>query len=265
MSETDNDISFIHGEPIEKDWNWWSYFLQRRYYGAPEELANWRATTADIARAIELKPGMRVLDLGSGCGELSIQLALRGADVLGLELSEPLVESCVELAREREVKVTFVAADMFTFEPEGSFDAILSLNTSFGYGTDQQNRDLIGRVGRWLKPGGIFYCDLISSDRAEAFGCWNDTVAGGQFVVDNSYDTDQHIMTSYPTWIAPDNKTIYTAEVPEIVRLYSRADMEDLMRNAGMTPQRQERAMGRRFRQTDEQMLTTWIARRDAV
>ncbi|MEP7218834.1 MAG: class I SAM-dependent methyltransferase, partial [Bacteroidota bacterium] len=160
---------------------------------------------------------------------------------------------------------TFISADMFTFEPEGNFDTILSLNTSFGYGTAEQNRELIGRIGRWLKPGGIFYCDLISSDRAEAFGCWNDTVAGGQFVVDNSYDADQHIMTSFPTWIAPDNQTIYTAEVPEVVRLYSRADMEEMMRNAGMTPQRQERAMGRRFRQTDEQMLTTWIANRDAV
>jgi|GEM_PF-1956279 len=263
METDDNDISFIEGAPIEKDWGWWSYFLQRYYYGSPEELPNWNAASAAVAGAIDLKPGMRVLDLGSGCGEMAMQLAMRGADALGVEQSEPLVEYCREQAAARGVTAQFAAADMFAYQPDGLFDAVISLNTSFGYGTDQQNRDLVAAIGRWLRPGGVFYCDLVSADRAEAFGCWNDEVAGGRFIVDNSYDAEAHIMTSYPTWVAPDNKTIYIAESPEVVRLYTRSAMEKMMRDAGMTPRRLDKAMGRRFKQTDDQMLTTWIARRE--
>jgi SAM-dependent methyltransferase len=258
--QTDDNISFIQGEPVEKDWDWWSNFLQREYYGTPDELDGWTVTASSIAHELGYPPGARLLDLGSGCGEIVMQLALRGYDATGIEQSASLVEYCQGRARMRGVAATFMAADMFTFEPEGTFDAIVSINTSFGYGTEEQNRALIAKIGRWLKPGGKFYCDLISSDCAESFGCWSDEVAGGRFIVDNSYDTEERIMTSYPTWVSPDESTIYTATSPEIVRLYERADMESMMRAAGLTPRRLDRAMGRKFIQDPGQMLTTWVA-----
>lgn len=259
MKMTD-DIELINSEPIVKDWEWWSSFLQREYYGAPEEMGAWRTTGASVAHDLNLKPGMRVLDLGSGCGELALQLALRGADVVGVEQSATLAAHCMQLARERGINATFVAADMFQFRPEGPVDAVISVNTSFGYGTDAQNRALIAKIGSWLSPGGAFYLDLISADTAEAFGSWNDTVAGGQFLVDNSYDAEQHVMTSHPVWVAPDRATVYTAITPEVVRLYDRAEIEAEMRAAGLEPRRLRKAMGRKFVQDDAQMLTTWIA-----
>lgn len=262
MATEDDDISFIEGEQIEKDWGWWSNFLQREYYGSPAEQPAWIAAAAAVAREIDLRAGARVLDLGSGCGEMILQLAMRGADATGVERSEPLVEYCRQEAASRGVRATFIAADMFTFQPQEKFDAVLSLNTSFGYGSDQENRELIERIGSWLKPGGIFYCDLISADHAEAFGCWNDEVAGGRFIVDNSYDPEERIMTSYPTWVSPDGATIYLAPTPEIVRLYTRQQMEEMMRGADMEPKRLMRAMGRSFRQDEPQMLTTWSARK---
>jgi SAM-dependent methyltransferase len=262
MHTNDDDISFIQGEYIEKDWDWWSNFLQREYYGAADELDAWKATAVSIAHELELGPGTRMLDLGSGCGEIVLQLALRGVDAMGVEQSTSLVEHCRDLARRRGVAAAFVAADMFAFEPDGLFDAVISINTSLGYGTDEQNRALIARIGSWLKPGGRFFCDLISSDCAEAFGTWSDEVAGGRFLVDNSYDAENRVMTSHPTWVSPDETTVYTATSPEVVRLYSRADMEEMMRAAGMVPRRLDRAMGRKFVQDDGQMLTTWSARK---
>lgn len=264
IPENDDAISYITGEPIEKDWEWWSDFLQREYYGSAAELPGWVAASTSVARELALRPGMRLLDLGSGCGEMVLQLAMRGIDATGVERSASLVDHCRDAAERRGVRATFIVADMFAWEPAEGFDAILSLNTSFGYGSDAENRELIARIGRWLNPGGGFYCDLISADHAEAFGCWNDEVAGGRFIVDNSYDPDERIMTSHPTWISPDQSKIYVAPSPEIVRLYTRADMEAMMRAAGLEPRRLSRAMGRNFRQDDAQMLTTWVASRKA-
>lgn len=264
MGTTDeHDLSFVEGEQIEKDWSWWSNFLQREYYGGPEEETGWKVAAGAVAAAVELQDDMSALDLGSGCGEMVMQLARRGARAFGIEQSLPLVEHCRREANSRGLQAEFIPADMFTFEPEQTFDLILSLNTSFGFGSDEQNRALIGKIGRWLKPGGIFYLDLITADCAEEFGTWNDELDGGRLVVDNTYDQKRRLMISYPTWVSPDN-TIYTVDRPEIVQLYLRADIEEMMEAADMAPARQRQAMGRRYHQSDDQMQTTWISRKNS-
>ncbi len=247
---------------VVKDWNWWSSFLQREYYASPQEMRGWETTSRAIARDLNISPGDSVMDLGSGCGEVVLRLALRGAHAVGVERSGELVAYCRRTAAERGVVAEFAAADMFEYEPTAKFDAILSLNTSFGYGSDEQNRDLIRKIGRWLKPGGRFHFDLFTADNAEPFGEWNDDLAGGRLIVDNSYDQPTRTMTSHPAWIAPDNETVYYADRPERIMLYERNDLEEMMRDAGMIPRRLNRAMGRRFAQTDDQMYTTWIATR---
>jgi SAM-dependent methyltransferase len=262
MSDTIDELSLSESGPrVEvRDWDWWSWFLQREYYGNELEQRTWERAASDVATAVKLEPGMRVLDLGSGCGEMVLRLALRGTEVTGIEHSTALVEHCRQVAHRRGIPAEFVAANMFSYRPEHSFDLILSLNTSFGYGTDEQNRALIASVGRWLSPGGRFYLDLITADHAEEFGHWTDTVSGGTLIVDNTYDVENRRMTSYPTWITPDDSLAFTAMEPEVVQLYLRKDLEEMMREAGLEPRRLDRAMGRRFTQDDEQMLTTWIA-----
>lgn len=78
--------------------------------------------------------GARVLDAGCGPGQLSLELAKRGADVLGVDLSPTLLD----LARERIDRdnlpgsVTFQAGDML--DPEhGRFDYIVAMDSLIHY------------------------------------------------------------------------------------------------------------------------------------
>jgi SAM-dependent methyltransferase len=263
MIANDIDEPLFEGrERIVKDWNWWSDFLQREYYAAELEKSAWDTAAGAVARAVELEPGKRVLDLGAGSGEMAFRLALRGADMTGVERSAELVEHCMREAVRRGIIARFVAADMFTWSPKEKFDVIISINTSFGYGTDRQNRALIGKIGKWLAPGGVFYLDLASADQAEAFGRWTDDLLNGTLVVHNEYDHGRREMISLPMWGAIGEEVYYVADAPEVVKLYERAELEELMRAAGMEPRRLDRGMGRRFKQTDDQMLTTWAARK---
>ncbi len=249
-------------EHFTRDWDWWSNFLQREYYGSDAERSGWQDAAADVARAVGLQPGMRVIDLGSGCGEMVLQLALRGADVVGVEQSQSLVDFCRLDAVDRGIVAEFVAVDMFDFEPDRPADVVLSLNTSFGYGSDERNRALIGKIGQWLKPGGALYFDAFTADHARAFGQWTDQVAGGTLIVDNHYEEEDHMMISQPAWISPDYSSVYMADSPERVILYTREELESMMREAGLHPRRLRRAMGRRHDQSDDEPQSTWIATR---
>ena len=80
------------------------------YAGVP----NWdigRPQRAFVAAAEAGLVGGRVLDVGCGTGELSLFLARRGHDVLGIDLSPRAVEWAREKARWRRVRAAFVVWD----------------------------------------------------------------------------------------------------------------------------------------------------------
>jgi SAM-dependent methyltransferase len=72
------------------------------------------AATSDLAARLELAPGTRVLDVGSGLGGPARHLAAEfGCDVTGIDLNPPFVEIASVLARRTglETRVRFVAGD----------------------------------------------------------------------------------------------------------------------------------------------------------
>src|SRR6195952_1736398 len=60
----------------------------------------WRSRAADLA---EIGPGDRVLDVATGTGDLAIELARRGATVVGSDFSEGMLER----ARRKAPELTF--------------------------------------------------------------------------------------------------------------------------------------------------------------
>ena len=81
-------------------------------------------TEASLVAIGEIK-GLRVLDVGCGCGESTEMLAERGADVTGLDISAPMIAR----ANERSAKngaIQFVRGDAATFQDNAGFDRIYS-------------------------------------------------------------------------------------------------------------------------------------------
>uniref|UniRef100_A0A1A7WVQ0 phosphoethanolamine N-methyltransferase n=1 Tax=Iconisemion striatum TaxID=60296 RepID=A0A1A7WVQ0_9TELE len=99
---------------------------------------------------LNLKPGQKVLDVGCGIGGGDFYMAKTfGVEVLGLDLSDNMVDIAMERARtEKMPSRTF---------PEGSFDVIYSRDTILHI---DDKLALFKRFHSWLKAGG----QLLISD-----------------------------------------------------------------------------------------------------
>jgi demethylmenaquinone methyltransferase/2-methoxy-6-polyprenyl-1,4-benzoquinol methylase len=78
----------------------------------------WRERAADLAR---VGPGARALDVATGTGDLAIELARRGAEVTGLDFSEPMLE----LARCKAPGLDWAQGDALELPyADSEFDAV---------------------------------------------------------------------------------------------------------------------------------------------
>ena len=88
--------------------------------------------------------GRRVLDAGCGTGALAVDLALRGAHVVGVDLSPNLVRVATErLPAELRRLVTFESGDMLS-EKLGGFDHVVAMDSLIHY----EAADLVDTLDR---------------------------------------------------------------------------------------------------------------------
>lgn len=108
----------------------------------------------DLARDLTLKPGMRVLDLGSGRGATSVFLAREfGVEVVAADLwVDPAVAASTfaDAGVGSQVEAVRAEAHALPF-PAGSFDVIVSIDAYEYFGTADS---YLAYITNFLKPAG---------------------------------------------------------------------------------------------------------------
>jgi SAM-dependent methyltransferase len=114
-----------------------------------------------LGLALELTPaGSDVLELGCGAGVPMTAALAEGRTVTGIDISATQIAA----ARRNVPGATFTQADMtaLDFEP-ASFDAVVAFYALTHVPRDEQG-DLLGRIRRWLRPGGLFLASMGADD-----------------------------------------------------------------------------------------------------
>jgi SAM-dependent methyltransferase len=117
--------------------------------------ATMRASGEALVRKAGVAPGMKVLDLGCGDGTTALPAAQLGAEVLGIDISTPLVAAANRRAREAGLADRLHvlhgdACDLSGVE-NGSFDRVLSI---FGAMFAPRPLDVAREMVRVARPGG---------------------------------------------------------------------------------------------------------------
>lgn len=113
-----------------------------------------------IDNAIGLR-GKRILDVGCGGGLLSEGMAVRGADVTGIDLSEkPLGVARLHLLESgQKVDYRKIAVEQLAIEEAGTFDAVTCLEM-LEHVPDPAS--IVASCARLVKPGGQVFLSTIN-------------------------------------------------------------------------------------------------------
>jgi demethylmenaquinone methyltransferase/2-methoxy-6-polyprenyl-1,4-benzoquinol methylase len=105
-----------------------------------------------VARA-RPSAGQRALDLATGTGDIAFALAAGGAEVVGLDITQRMIELARAKAGARWPRCSFVVGDMLALPfPSRSFDLV---TTGYGLRNVPDLAVAIEEIGRVLKPGGV--------------------------------------------------------------------------------------------------------------
>ena len=152
--------------PRRKGRHWWEDLFNDDYVRTME-----RMTDAQVAQEVDfietslgLERGGAMLDLACGTGRQAIELARRGYEVVGFDLSLQMLARAGDDAQELSAKLNFVQGDMREMTFAEQFDGVYCWNTAFGFFDEEKNANVIDRVHNSLKKGGLFLLDVVNRD-----------------------------------------------------------------------------------------------------
>ena len=186
-----------------------------------------------IYKSAEAPGGPKVADLCCGFGRISLELARRGFDVTGVDLTPAYLDTARDDAAYEHLEVEFVHEDVRRFKRPNAFDLAVNLYISFGYFDNQEDDRLFVRnVCESLRDGGCFIIETLGKE-----------IAARDFVEAEWFERAGYfVLTKYEavnSWEGLKNRWILisregkTTERVFTQRLYAATELRQLLLGAG--------------------------------
>lgn len=144
-----------------------------------------------------------IVDLGCGTGNLTIPMAERGYEMIGIDLSDDMLA----VAQQKYASITWLQQDMREWEVSEQVDAVVSFCDCLNYLTEEEDwTGTFGRVFDGLKDGGLFLFDMHSIAQLESYAENQPFVFDEEsisYIWTSDYDTErneiEHALTIFAT------------------------------------------------------------------
>ena len=134
-----------------------------------------------INKLKSLGAGRTGLDIGCGNGYFTRALIRAGYDVKGVDISEEMLSTATELARQEGVRAEFLCGDITKLKVIGKPDFIVAINDCLNYIPQAKLKTAFSKTYQNLKKGGVFIFDISSEEKLK-----NDL--GNNFFADDGED-----------------------------------------------------------------------------
>ena len=152
-----------------------------------------------------------VLDLASGTGSMTLELAKRGYDMIGVDLSEEMLAEATDrmylmiddgILPEEGRRPLFLCQDIREFELYGTVGAVVCCLDSLNYLAEEKDLiKVVSTVHNYLDPGGLFIFDMntpfkfenVYGDNSYVYELDTDTEEDKFCVWQNFYDKESRI------------------------------------------------------------------------
>ena len=160
------------------------------------------------------KPDL-ILDLGSGTGRMTIELAKRGYDMTGVDCSPEMLDIAKNEAESLGLgdRILWLCQDMREFELYGTVDVTVSCLDCINHLTDTKSLDkCFDLVHNYLIPNGLFIFDINGKRKFEKIYSDNSYVmeeSDGLCIWQNYYDPKTRLCDFYITLFKEDSDGRY--------------------------------------------------------
>jgi SAM-dependent methyltransferase len=214
-------------QPWFKNWFNSPYYHQLYFNRDEQEAAAFIDKLIDYLKPL---PNSTMLDVACGKGRHSIQLAGKGFDVTGIDLSE---DSIAEALQSENETLHFYKHDMRLPFWINYFDYAFNFFTSFGYFKTRREHDNgIRTIAQAIKPGGVFIMDYLNVHYAEDHLIHQSEkeIDGVNFIITKWFD-ETHF---YKKIVVEDEALTEPLEYTEKVAKFSLGDFTEMFAYQGM-------------------------------
>lgn len=223
-------------KPMQNDW-------YRKIWTLDIQDQSWVEDTSHqvdfLIETLKLRGGEKILDLACGFGRHSLQLARRGFDVTGVDITPAYIAYASEQAEREQLNARFLCCDIRDVHFEDEFDAVINMaDGAVGYlENDAENRKIFDVVARALKKGGRHFMDIMNGSYADThFPCrmWE---AGTKCLTLSSFEWDSRTrIMLYGQLDFPYGTTLSEPVMEEgnPIRLYTLQEIKEIYAALGM-------------------------------
>jgi len=215
-----------------QDENFWKTFAPAMFN--QERLEAAEGDVDNIVKLLAPEEGAKILDLCCGIGRHSLELARRGYEVVGVDLTDEYLTKAQRWAENEGLDVRFVKSDMRHFCQIEEFDAVINMFTAFGYfEIEADNRRVLANIHCSLRKGGTLILDTIGKEilaRIFQQRDWHEA-DGGIFL--REYKMQQNWSWIDSRWMMLKNGNIREYRFGH--RIYSAVEIAGLLKDCGFS------------------------------
>ncbi len=179
-----------------------------------------------------------VADIACGTGSISVRLNKAGYNVVGVDLSDAMLDVAAQKARKMGAKISFVCQDMKNLKLHRQVDVVNCAMDGVNYLTsvDEMKR-FFGSANNSLKSSGIFMFDVSTEYKLGTIigeDTFCDEVDDAAFIWASGFDSGTSLSTMHLTlFVKTDNNSYNRFEEQHVQRAHSLFEIDSCLLSAG--------------------------------